>query len=85
MARSQTVRSSTLINPDELKRPASQHLNSFNSVPNLTRRNSVNAKPLLDFEDDRTRDAIQSLPLQFAALKTQSPGAQDVNVTWGDL
>ena len=61
MARSQTVRSSTLINPDELKRPASQHLNSFNSVPNLTRRNSVNAKPLLDFEDEIPGAPRQSL------------------------
>ena len=53
MARSQVQRSSTLITPEELKqRPKSQHLNSFNSQPELTRRNSVNAKPLLEFEDE---------------------------------
>ncbi|KAH9853617.1 hypothetical protein C2E23DRAFT_112598 [Lenzites betulinus] len=49
---SMMARSGTFINPDELKRPASQHLASFNSQPNLTRRNSVNAKPLLDFEEE---------------------------------
>ncbi|EIW61322.1 uncharacterized protein TRAVEDRAFT_142971 [Trametes versicolor FP-101664 SS1] len=49
---SMMARSSTLINPDELKRPTSQHLASFNSQPNLTRRNSVNAKPLLEFEEE---------------------------------
>ncbi|KAI0638050.1 hypothetical protein C8Q77DRAFT_1166468 [Trametes polyzona] len=49
---SMMARSSTLINPDELKRPPSQHLASFTSQPNLTRRNSLNAKPLLDFEEE---------------------------------
>ncbi|TFK87066.1 hypothetical protein K466DRAFT_599802 [Polyporus arcularius HHB13444] len=61
MARSQTGRSSTLINPDELKRPASQHMNSFNSAPDLARRNSANAKPLLDFEDEIPGAPRQSL------------------------
>ncbi|KAI0698540.1 hypothetical protein C8T65DRAFT_660523 [Cerioporus squamosus] len=61
MARTQPVRSSTLINPEELKRPGSQHMNSFNSAPNLTRRNSVNAKPLLDFEDEIPGAPRQSL------------------------
>ncbi|KAI0750666.1 hypothetical protein C8Q80DRAFT_1153253 [Daedaleopsis nitida] len=52
MARSQVTRSSTFIDANELKRPQSQHLNSFHSQPNLTRRNSANVKPLLDFEDE---------------------------------
>ncbi|KAI1789558.1 hypothetical protein LXA43DRAFT_578348 [Ganoderma leucocontextum] len=50
MARSQLQRSSTLIAPDDLKRPQSQHMNSFNSAP--TRRNSTNAKTLLAFDDE---------------------------------
>ncbi|KAI9066780.1 hypothetical protein FKP32DRAFT_1645237 [Trametes sanguinea] len=49
---SMMARSSTLIAPEELKRPASQHINSFSSQPNLTRRNSANAKPLLDFNEE---------------------------------
>ncbi|KAI0663296.1 hypothetical protein C8Q70DRAFT_908001 [Cubamyces menziesii] len=58
---SMMARSSTLINPEELKRPASQHLNSFNSQPELTRRNSANAKPLLDFKDEIPGAPRQSL------------------------
>ncbi|KAI0775933.1 hypothetical protein BD413DRAFT_602463 [Trametes elegans] len=49
---SMMARSSTLINPEELKRPVSQHINSFQSQPELTRRGSVNAKPLLDLNED---------------------------------
>ncbi|KAI0677115.1 hypothetical protein C8Q78DRAFT_960189 [Trametes maxima] len=58
---SMMARSSTFINPDELKRPASQHLASFNSQPNLARRNSANAKPLLDFEEGIPGAPRQSL------------------------
>ncbi|TBU49371.1 hypothetical protein BD309DRAFT_74135 [Dichomitus squalens] len=62
MARTQTQRSSTLIAPDELKRPASQHLNSFNSAPGaLSRRNSANVKTLLAFEDEIPGAPRQSL------------------------
>ncbi|CDO71336.1 hypothetical protein BN946_scf184908.g94 [Trametes cinnabarina] len=58
---SMMARSSTLIAPEELKRPSSQHINSFSSQPNLTRRNSVNAKPLLDFNEEIPGAPRQSL------------------------
>ncbi|PIL37028.1 hypothetical protein GSI_00720 [Ganoderma sinense ZZ0214-1] len=59
MARSQPQRSSTLIAPDDLKRPHSQHMNSFNS--GLTRRNSANTKTLLAFDDEMPGAPRQSL------------------------
>ncbi|KAF9009081.1 hypothetical protein BDQ17DRAFT_1349492 [Cyathus striatus] len=53
MAREQT-RSSTLIDPASLAiRPQSQHMSSFGPQPQtLSRRNSSNIKPLLNFDDD---------------------------------
>ncbi|KAG6814167.1 hypothetical protein H0H92_000843 [Tricholoma furcatifolium] len=66
MARS-NQRSSTLIDPATLQsRPVSQHMNSFGppaSNTALTRRNSANIKPLLNFDDE-----------EKAPLKT--PGAR---------
>lgn len=56
MARATNQRSSTLIDPATLQsRPASQHLNTVgppDSQQTLGRRNSVNIKPLLNFDDD---------------------------------
>ena len=56
MARTQTNRSSTLIDPATLHaRPTSQHLNSFGtpgSQQALTRQGSAKVKPLLTFDGD---------------------------------
>jgi len=52
MARGQLKRSSTLIDPESLQQPISQHQDSFRSQP-LDRRNSANAKPLLNFDDNK--------------------------------
>lgn len=52
MARTQIKRSSTLIDPQSLKRPPSQHLTSLPSGSDLQRRNSANIKPLLSFDDE---------------------------------
>ncbi|KAJ7276360.1 hypothetical protein B0H12DRAFT_1084971 [Mycena haematopus] len=60
MARPQAQRRSTLIDPESLLarpdstgRPLTQHMDSFSSgsQPALGRKNSVNAKPLLTFDD----------------------------------
>lgn len=49
MARTPMQRSSTLIDPESLKqRPQSQHMDSYHSQPNLSRRNS---KTLVNLED----------------------------------
>ncbi|KAK7049539.1 hypothetical protein VNI00_005570 [Paramarasmius palmivorus] len=40
----------TLIDPSSLQRPTSQHFNSYNST-DLSRSNSGNAKPLLNFDE----------------------------------
>ncbi|KAJ7095369.1 hypothetical protein B0H15DRAFT_829272 [Mycena belliarum] len=63
MARPQAQRQSTLIDPALLQvrpvsqgRPLTQHMSSFDpqgSQQALDRRNSVNAKPLLNFDDDK--------------------------------
>ncbi|EGN93055.1 hypothetical protein SERLA73DRAFT_190211 [Serpula lacrymans var. lacrymans S7.3] len=50
MARGQIRRSSTLIDPASLQRPVSTNLEA-----NLARRNSANAKPLLEFNDKEGR------------------------------
>ncbi|KAH9951682.1 hypothetical protein B0H21DRAFT_717066 [Amylocystis lapponica] len=52
MARSQVKRSSTLIDPESLKRPTSQRMDSFYSTPDLARRNSANAKTLIQLDDE---------------------------------
>ncbi|KAJ6613463.1 hypothetical protein B0H10DRAFT_2177198 [Mycena sp. CBHHK59/15] len=62
MARHQPQRMSTLIDPASLQtrpvsqgRPLTQHMNSYDSQGSqhpLARRNSANAKPLLNFDDD---------------------------------
>ncbi|KAF7352823.1 hypothetical protein MVEN_01249200 [Mycena venus] len=59
MARPPAQRRSTLIDPASLQarpdstgRPLTQHMDSFNSEPALGRRNSLNAKPLLTFDDN---------------------------------
>lgn len=49
MARAQLQRSTTLIDPESLQQPISQHQDSFR----LDRRNSVNTKPLLNFDDNK--------------------------------
>lgn len=53
MARGETQRSTTLINPAALARPASQFLNHSISGEGLTQRNLTNIKPLLSFENDK--------------------------------
>ncbi|KDQ64487.1 hypothetical protein JAAARDRAFT_118289 [Jaapia argillacea MUCL 33604] len=56
MARNPMQRSSTLVDPTELRvRPPTQHVDSFGSqksAPELARRNSAGPKPLLNFDDD---------------------------------
>ncbi|THH02786.1 hypothetical protein EW026_g176 [Hermanssonia centrifuga] len=54
MARTPMKRSSTLIDPESLKqRPVSRRLDSFQTTPDLSRRNSGGArKTLINFEDE---------------------------------
>ncbi|KAL4242046.1 hypothetical protein ABKN59_000583 [Abortiporus biennis] len=53
MHRTPMKRSSTLIDPEDLKpRPISQRLDTSQTAPNLMRRNSANIKPLLNFDDE---------------------------------
>ncbi|OBZ70173.1 hypothetical protein A0H81_09874, partial [Grifola frondosa] len=68
MARTPMKRSSTLIDPESLKmRPVSQRMDSFNTAPDLTRRNSGNIKPLLNFDDEIPGAPHQSLGVHPAA------------------
>ncbi|KAH9918206.1 uncharacterized protein BXZ73DRAFT_53089 [Epithele typhae] len=77
MQRTQVKRSSTLITPEELKRPASQHMNSFHSQPELQRRGSVNAKPLLDFEE-----GIPGAPRQNVGPAAATKSVFGVDTLW---
>ncbi|KAF9462636.1 hypothetical protein BDZ94DRAFT_1219541 [Collybia nuda] len=63
MARGSQQRASTLIDPATLQtRPVSQHMDSYNpQMPG--RRNSVNAKPLLNFDQDDKHLQPQKSPI----------------------
>ncbi|KAH7914370.1 hypothetical protein BJ138DRAFT_1000346 [Hygrophoropsis aurantiaca] len=52
MVRGQIRRTSTFIDPETLQRPSSQNLDAIGSHP-LGRRNSANARPLLDMSGER--------------------------------
>ena len=76
MARTQPQRASTLIAPDDLKRPQSQHMNLFNS--SLSRRGSANAKTLLAFDDEIPGAPRQSLHPGAGGLASPGAGTRSV-------
>jgi hypothetical protein len=56
------MRSSTLIDPESLQRPISRHRDSLGTALPLGRRNSTNAQPLLNFNDDELGNRASLTP-----------------------
>lgn len=77
-------RSSTLIDPESLKqRPQSQRLSSYQSQPDLVRRNSANIKPLLEFEEEIPGAPGQHLSVHQGAMgATRSRSVFGVDTLW---
>ncbi|KXN90241.1 hypothetical protein AN958_04032 [Leucoagaricus sp. SymC.cos] len=69
MARSETQRSSTLIDPATLGRPNSQFMGRSASGEGIARRNSGNIKPLLSFENDKIP---QTAPMPGRPMNSRS-------------
>jgi hypothetical protein len=74
MARNPLRRSGTLIDPESLQRPISRHQDSFGPPPALGRRNSANARPLLDFDNNQPGNRTTLAP---------SPRAQNGRSVFG--
>ncbi|KAH7929431.1 hypothetical protein BV22DRAFT_1002684 [Leucogyrophana mollusca] len=70
MVRGQIRRSSTFIDPESLQRPTSQNLDAMGSG-SLGRRNSANAKPLLDMNGERPPTTV-GMPRDTQMSKSRS-------------